>query len=143
MWSRDLNGLVADIDNAIKIEARKLIDEHPGKSIDVNLISTHSTGLMADLLQFCKAQQPKDVKFNQRIIFSNEKMTRDMYATAQLDYYPKEGTTDNFHTLFERLYSPTEFDKLRWAIGMILSGQTYKVQKMLFLYGEKGSGKGS
>ena len=128
IWSRDLNSLVVDIDDTLKMEARKISDEHPGKSVEVNLVSTHSTGLMTDFLQFSKAQQPKDVKFNQRIIFSNEVMTRDMYATAQLDYYPKEGNTDNFHTLFERLYSPSEFDKLRWTIGMILSGQTHKVQ---------------
>ena len=143
MWSRDLNNLIGDIDSTLKIEARKISDENPGKSIDINLISKHSTGLMIDFLQFCKAQQPKDVRFNQRIIFSDEVMERDMYATAQLDYFPKEGSTENFHTLFEKLYAPSEFDKLRWAIGMILSGQTHKVQKMLFLYGEKGSGKGS
>lgn len=63
---------------------------------------------MINFLQFCKAQQPKDVQFNQRIIFSDEVMTRDMYATAQLDYYPKEGATENFHTLFEKLYAPSE-----------------------------------
>lgn len=142
-WSRDLNHLVNDVDKILLRESGGIIDNNPGKSVVTQMMKNHSSGVMGDFLTFCKAQQPKDVQFNQRIVFSDEIMTREMYATAQLDYFPKKGSTENFHLLFEKLYDKEEFDKLRWAIGMILSGQTHKVQKMIFLYGEKGSGKGS
>lgn len=142
-WSRSTNDLILDVDGQSKQLVYELKEKNPGKIVTFLPMRLNSTDIMRDFAKFCKLQQPKDVKFNQRIIFSNEVMTREDYATAQLSYYPKEGSTDNFDMLLGRLYTPQEVEKIMWTIGLILSGQTHKVQKMLFLYGEKGAGKGS
>lgn len=142
-WSRSTNELVRSVDRLSEAYANELMKKYPGRTVIYKSMAKNSTDIMRDFSKFTKLQQPKDVQFNQRIIFSNEEMKREDYATAQLGYYPIEGPTNNFDTLMGRLYDEEEFEKIMWTIGLILTGQTYKVQKMLFLYGEKGSGKGS
>src|SRR5690606_10723782 len=58
-------------------------------------------------------------------------------------YYPQEGETKAFDEMFGLLYNPEELTKILWFMGALLTNSMYRIQKFLFLYGGKGSGKGT
>ena len=76
-----------------------------------------------------------------RVIFSNQEPKREDYASKRLPYELKEGNIDAYNELMSVLYSEKERDKLEWAIGSIIAGDSKHIQKFIVLYGSAGSGK--
>ena len=53
----------------------------------------------------------------------------------------EKGDISAYDELIGTLYSPEEREKIEWAIGAIVNGDSKKIQKFLVLYGPPGSGK--
>ena len=70
-------------------------------------------------------------------------MQRRNYATTQLTYSPQEGDAVAFKELIGTLYLPKELDKILWFMGALFTNNMYKIEKFMYLYGSKGSGKGT
>ena len=81
------------------------------------------------------------VQLDDRIHFANDELSRESYATRRLPYAKKPGSIDNYNRLMSVLYAPEERDKLEWAVGAILTGDSKHIQKFITLYGSAGSGK--
>lgn len=142
-WRTDMNSLIRVIDNDIQ----KYTNDFSGKHMDTVVIpkfmNSHGSSLMSKFREYTKNMPESDIEFNKRIIFANETPVREDYATTQLSYTPTPGPTEAFDEMFDLLYSPPELDKILWFIGAVLSNNMHKLQKFLFLYGGKGSGKGT
>lgn len=142
-WHTNWNLLVKTIDD----ETFKKVEEFKKGRIDSEIsakyINNHSSGLMMNFNDFIKNIENADVEFNTRIIFSDEEPVREDYSTTQLSYTPKKGKTDAFDEMFEHLYDDAELEKILWFMGAVLTNNMWKLQKFLFLYGGKGSGKGT
>ena len=80
---------------------------------------------------------------NQKIIFSNQEVKKEDYASYTLPYPLTEGATDSYDELVSVLYSPEELMKIEWAIGGCLAGDATRIQKFIVLYGKGGTGKGT
>lgn len=80
-------------------------------------------------------------QLDSKIRFSNSVLTREDYATKVLPYSMEEGSIEGYDTLMSVLYSQEERDKLEWAIGCIIAGDSPSVDKCIVLYGKPGSGK--
>ena len=76
-----------------------------------------------------------------KIIFSNYEIKKEDYSTHRLSYPLEQGSTEAWDKLVGTLYSETEKQKLEWAIGAIVSGDSKHIQKFLVLYGASGTGK--
>lgn len=76
-----------------------------------------------------------------RMLFSDQEGSKELYATKTLPYSLHRGPCPNWETLISTLYEPHERQKLEWAIGCILTGDSVTLQKFFVLYGEPGSGK--
>ena len=80
---------------------------------------------------------------NTKVMFADAKVKRSDYASFVLPYVMKEGPMDNYEELMNTLYSEPEREKIEWAIGSIISGDSKRIQKFIVLYGPQGTGKGT
>lgn len=142
-WRTHLFDLIRIIDKEVIDFTKDFESRHADRDVNMKLMSDHDTLVMDKFLKFCKNMPHSDVEFNTRILFSNEVATREDYSTTQLSYTPSPGPTPAFDEMFNLLYSEPELEKIMWFIGASLTNSMPKIQKFLFLYGGKGSGKGT
>lgn len=80
-------------------------------------------------------------QLDETLTFANTEVKKKDYVSKRLPYALEEGKTDAWDELVDVLYSPSERDKIEWAIGAIISGDSKWIQKFLVFYGPPGSGK--
>lgn len=143
LWRTNLYDLIRIIDK----EVRAFTEDFQSKRMDAvvtpRFMEYHGSSVMDKFLKYTKNMPDSDIEFNTRIIFSNETPVREDYSTTQLSYTPSEGPTPAFDEMFNLLYEPEELEKILWFIGAALTNSMKRIQKFLFLYGGKGSGKGT
>lgn len=142
-WHQTIAGLVSIIDTDIRTEVDKVKSIHPEAEISAKYMNDHVSNVMKEFAQYTKLGQQSDAQFNTRIIFSNEDPVREDYSTNKLAYTPEEGPTPAFDELFSKLYSEPELEKILWFIGALLTNKMEHIQKFMYLYGAKGTGKGT
>ena len=142
-WSLKMDDLIDVIDEDITTVYNQLRESNPGARIKYSLMNYESSGYMLKFQNYCKKQSPSDIQFNKKILFSDAVVNREDYSTYQLPYYPHPGETPGFDELMNTLYSPEELDKILWSLGALFTGDIAKIQKFLYLYGAKGTGKGT
>lgn len=143
LWRTDMKDLIKIIDKEVKEYAEEFKSKRQDAEINVKLMDSHGSSVMSRFLEYTKNSPDSNVEFNQRIIFSDETPVREDYSTSQLNYTPTPGETPAFDEMFGLLYDPEELDKIMWFMGALLTNQMHKIEKFLFLYGGKGSGKGT
>lgn len=143
VWRTDLYDLIRYIDKQVLEETEAFKSTHVDSEVTPRLMSSHSSSVMDKFLKYTKNMPDSDIEFNTKIMFSNQTPVREDYSTTQLSYTPTPGDTSAFDEMFNLLYAPEELEKILWFIGAALTNSMYKIQKFLFLYGGKGSGKGT
>lgn len=156
-WSTDKFDLYRIIDQALYSFA----DEHYDKSVNqygdyeyfvqadhkipvyISTLEKNSTKRLRDLNIWMK-----DIDENHNyhpldsdLTFKGEEVEPDQYRSKTLHYAPKEGSIENYDRMMSVLYSPNERQKLEWAIGSVLSGDSKDIEKMVVLFGAPKSGK--
>lgn len=92
--------------------------------------------------KYCQRQMRDNYHtLDDTLIFANTPVKKDSYASKRLPYPLEEGDISAYDELIGTLYSPEEREKIEWAIGAIVNGDSKKIQKFLVLYGPPGSGK--
>ena len=148
LWSMDERTVIDLIDNDIRNACQEELDKQS---------SISSSGRMSVLPQYMLdadsgsidrwhkfvQKQMRDINkpMDTKIIFANTKSTKRDYASKKLDYDICEMPIPNYEELMDTLYDPDERDKLEWAIGAVISGDSKTIQKFIVLYGDAGSGK--
>jgi len=143
IWRTSLTDLIKIIDKDVIDYTREFKKTHNDRDVTMKLMSTHSTSVMESFNKYVKNMPESDVEFNTKILFSDQTPKREDYSTTQLSYTPMPGDTPAFDEMFNLLYAPEELEKIMWFIGAALTNSMPKIQKFLFLYGGKGSGKGT
>lgn len=142
-WRNNIEELITIVDKEIKDFSTEFQKTHIDANITVKYFNRHSSNVMDKFLKYTKNRSQSDIEFNTRILFSDEIPKREDYSTTQLSYTPKSGPTPAFDEMFNLLYDPEELDKIMWFIGAVLTNNMHRIEKFLFLYGGKGSGKGT
>jgi Family of unknown function (DUF5906) len=75
------------------------------------------------------------------LTFADTPPRREDYSTKRLPYAVKAGSITAYDKMMSVLFAPEEREKLEWAVGAVLSGDSKKIQKFFVLYGEAGTGK--
>lgn len=78
---------------------------------------------------------------DETLIFSNTPTTKEDYSSKRLSYPLEKGDISAYDELIGTLYRPEERQKIEWAIGSIVSGDSRTIQKFVVLYGSAGTGK--
>lgn len=141
LWSTDENDALQlidrELDNFAKENRQKLGD---------NYIILHmwdaETGMIDSWHKYCQKQMRDSFHMlDEKLIFSNDETDKKDYASKRLSYPLEQGSIEAYDKLISTLYTKEEREKIEWAIGAIVSGDSKKIQKFMVLYGAAGTGK--
>lgn len=142
-WRTSLHEMIRIVDKDIRDFSEDFQSKRQDAVVSPKYMEYHNSSVMDKFIKYCKNMPDSEVEFNTKILFSNDVPKREEYSTTQLPYTPTPGPTPAFDELLSKLYAPEELDKILWFIGALLTNSMKKIQKFLFLYGGKGTGKGT
>ena len=89
-----------------------------------------------------KSKMPnRYVQLDDKLVFADQEVKKEDYVSRKLSYELKPGNHDSWDEIVGTLYSEENRQKIEWAIGSIVSGDSKKIQKFMVLYGKAGTGK--
>lgn len=142
IWSTSEDAAVEQIDKEIDDTVKKIKADNPEVNVVPFYMWDSSSGSIDSWHKYVQKQM-RDVyhPLDNNIVFSNTKTLRKDYSSKRLPYELREMPTPAYEELISTLYDPDERDKLEWALGAIISGDSKTIQKFIVLYGDAGSGK--
>ena len=140
LWSTDEQDAIQLIDRELKTFHETKYSSDP--EVRVLYLWDSGSGMIDSWHRYCQKQMRDSFHMlDEKLIFSNTKTTKKDYASKRLPYPLEEGDPVAWNKLMSTLYSPEEKEKIEWAIGSIVSGDSTKIQKFMVLYGAAGTGK--
>jgi len=136
MWDTDETAVQLLTDDMV-MNARNEIN----KLVQVDLMTNFSSNVWNQWQKYCKALPDNYHELDTKIIFSNTDVKKEDYSSKRLPYAIEKAKTPAYDKIMNTLYIPEEREKLEWAIGAIISGDSKKLQKFIVLYGGPGTGK--
>lgn len=141
VWTTNLYKLVKNIDLELEKKYNEVKDRYPDCIINVKYLKNDRTDSFTRLLKYFKKCPDNYKVLNQKIIFYDDPPKREDYSSIRVGYTPTDSPIPNYDELMSVLYSPEEREKIEWAIGSILSGESKRLQKFFVFYGGPGTGK--
>ena len=138
-WSTNERKVQELIDKMIYEKAETI----KNSNLKLKLMKNYSSNKWAQWKKYCKDSPDNYKELNNKVVFNNQKVKKTDYMTRTLDYPLEECPTPAYDELMSVLYDPSERQKLEWAIGSIISGDSKILQKFMVLYGGPGTGKGT
>lgn len=136
LWSRDEMDVARMVDRDLLLAAEE-------RDATPLLMSSYESKSWTSYKQYIASLDDSDADLDQNLTFADDPPDRKKYASKTLPYSLTDGPAPAYDELLSTLYDPVEREKLEWAIGSILAGDSKKNQKFLVLYGPPGSGKGT
>lgn len=141
LWSTDEDDAIALIDRELSNFAKEYKTTYDGH-VRVLYMRNAGSGMIDAWHKYCQRQMRDSFNMlDEELIFANTETTKKNYASKKLSYPLDEGEAPAYDRLMSTLYSPEERQKIEWAIGSIVSGDSKKIQKFMVLYGAAGTGK--
>lgn len=140
LWSQDEYDVQRLVDNALLKRKQELEDEFDSK-VTVRFMSDFASNAWVQFRRYLSSVSDNSKELDKKITYANTKVNKTDYVSRRLPYNLEEGPIDAYDYLMDTLYDPEEREKLEWAIGAVLTGDSKNIQKFIVLYGEGGSGK--
>ena len=140
IWSTNPQD-VCDIIDSELYKRKEELKETYGPDIRLKLMDDFSSRMFIEFRKYCKIIHDNYHELNKNIIFSNTETKKTDYISKRLNYPLEKSSIKAYDELMNTLYLPYERQKLEWAIGAIISGDSKDIQKFIVLYGPPGSGK--
>jgi hypothetical protein len=130
-----INYLIRVVDRELDICAEN--HRKQGGVVAVNYMWDADSKAMDRFLKYVKRQMPPNCfhVLDDKLIFVDQETKREDFASKKLPYPLKKGDFSSYEELISTLYIPEERQKLEWAIGSIVSGDSKRIQKFEVLYG--------
>nr|DAK82970.1 MAG TPA: DNA polymerase [Caudoviricetes sp.] len=100
-----------------------------------------SSGMWSMCQTYIRSLSDNSHDLDTQLTFANTPVRKEQYASRRLPYALEKGDISSYEELITTLYDPGEREKIEWAIGSIVAGDSRYIQKFVVLYGEAGSGK--
>ena len=140
LWSTDIYDVQRLVDEDLVLYANEL-RKKTGSEYKVSKMEVDSTKLWDSFQRFVRNSGDNSHNLDEKLIFSDTKVTKKDYASKRLPYSLNDGPCDAWDTIVETLYSEEERAKIEWAIGSVVAGDSKNIQKFLVFYGPPASGK--
>ena len=141
LWSTDEQDALILIDKYLDEYA----EENKGKfeaQVRVMHMWDAESGMIDSWHKYCQKQMRDSFhQLDDKLIFSNTKVTKKDYSSKRLPYPLEKGDISAWDKLISTLYSPEERHKIEWSIGAIVTGDSKNIQKFMVFYGSAGTGK--
>ena len=140
LWSRDEYDVQRLIDKELH-QYQVELSSKTDSNVRVKWMRDFSSNTWINFRKYLYNMSDNYKELDERLTFSNTEVKKTDYVSKRVPYPLEEGSIDSFEELISTLYDPEERDKLEWAIGSIVAGDSRELQKFIVLYGESGSGK--
>lgn len=141
LWSTDEQDALWLIDRELDRYAKEMRKNFESDIKILHMWDSES-GMIDSWHKYCQKQMRDSFHtLDDKLIFSNTKTDKKDYASKKLKYPLEKGDLSAYEKLMSTLYSETERQKIEWAIGSIVCGESKKLQKFMVLYGAMGTGK--
>lgn len=140
LWSQDDYDVQRLVDEDLQREAER-IGKQTNSEIIVRWMSSYKSSTWARFRSYINTLPDNFHPLNTKLIFADTDVGKKDYSTKRLPYVLEEGDTSAWDELVGTLYSVEERQKIEWAIGAIVSGDSKTIQKFMVLYGSAGTGK--
>ena len=141
MWSKDPGTVCDGVDAAINEIRREPSIIFPDEIVKASYLNEFSSKKWSEFLKYCNSLPDNYHELDAKLTFADDDISKEDYVSRRLPYALKAGSTDAWDELIGTLYDPIEKQKLEWAIGSIVAGDSVRIQKFLVLYGSAGTGK--
>ncbi len=140
LWSTNEYDVQRLVDNDLREFAEKLADKSDDR-IEVAYLSDFSSNSWKEFRKYLAHISDNSHQLDTTLTFSDTVVKKTDYVSKRLPYPLQEGSYDAYDKLISVLYDEDNRQKLEWAIGAIISGESRSIQKFIVLYGEAGTGK--
>lgn len=141
LWSTDAYDAQQLIDAELYSYVNKNWSNARNGSYILKVLGDASTKAWEEFNRYISSLPDSWHQLDSTVTFTNTEVTREMYVSKRLKYSIESGDISAYDELMSTLYYPEEREKIEWAIGCIISGDSKNIQKFLVLYGEAGAGK--
>lgn len=142
LWSKDEHRVREMIDKDLN-EYREKRGDIPGVNVVVKYMIDDSSSMWQRFQKYLSNLPDNFHQLDSKITFANTEVQQKDYISKKLPYALQEGDIDAWNELVGTLYFPEEREKIEWAIGAVVSGDSKTIQKFLVFYGDPGYGKGT
>ena len=136
LWSTDDYDVQRLVDSDLYAHAEKA--EGP---VHVKTLRDWDSGMWRSFIAYTKVAPVSYRQLDSTLAFADTPPNKGDYTSRRLPYSVKAGSISSYDKLMSTLYDKEEREKLEWAIGSILAGDSVKIQKFFVLYGDAGTGK--
>lgn len=142
LWSTDLMDVPGIVDKdlweyAEKVKKMRGYDGY----LNVKTLESFSSGSWLKFMTMLTKFSDSPHQLDEKLTFLNTEVKQDDYVSKRLGYSLEEGDYSAWDKLVGTLYDKAEREKIEWAIGAIISGDSKTIQKFCVFYGEAGTGK--
>lgn len=141
LWSLDERRACELIDREIDIRVHELQEKKPDYDIHAMKLLDYKSRQYTEWQSYCRAIPDEFIPLDTNVTFLNDSVGKEDYRSHKLAYPFDECDIDGYNELISTLYDEDERQKIEWAIGSIISGDSKEIQKFYVFYGEPGSGK--
>lgn len=141
MWSTNILDVVSIVDADIWKKVEEIKATGYDGQIKAKVLSSDLTGSWRRFLQYLKGLPNSNAQLDEKLTFADTKVKKSDYASKRLSYSLAEGDYSAWDKLVGTLYSEEERQKIEWAIGAVVSGDSRTIQKFFVFYGDAGTGK--
>ncbi len=141
LWSTNEHDVQRLMDQELYDYAHNYHPDLDNEGVIVKTMASFDNGYLTKYRKFVMSMPDNAKMLDNKIAFANTPVKKTDYISKRLSYDIQNSPIDSYDELMSVLYSPEERQKLEWAIGSIISGDSKDIQKFIVLYGEAGSGK--
>lgn len=139
-WSTDEYDVPRLVDDDLREHVMTLPPPEAGR-YDVKWMTSFKSQSWLMFKQFIRSVSDRYTPLDRKLVFLGEETRKEDYVTKSLPYKLENTPTPAWDELVDVLYSPLERQKIEWAIGSVISGESKDIQKFLVFYGSAGTGK--
>lgn len=145
IWTRDLMYIRKTVDQDVKDKVDKLMRNPKMRdaSITGKYMRNFSSKRWTEFQNYVKSLPDNFKRLDEKVTFKDSKTEKKDYVSRTLSYSLSDSPAPAWEEVISTLYEPVEREKIEWAIGSILAGDSKKIQKFLVFFGAKGTGKGT
>lgn len=137
-WSTDEYDVQRLVDKMIY----EYMDDHPFDGpVQLKLMENFSTNSWTEWQKYYKSLADNYHELDVNVTFANDTIKKTDYVSHSLPYPMVIQETPAYDELISTLYDESEREKIEWATGAIIQGDSKLLQKFIVLYGPPGSGK--
>lgn len=145
LWSTNENDVQRLVDEELfnYVEQTKKARNGFNGIVSVKTLKSDSSGMWAKYTNYMRRFPDSKIQLDNDLTFANTKVKKTDYVSKRLGYSLEPGDYSAWDKMVSTLYDPKEREKIEWAIGAVVSGDSKKIQKFFVFYGDPGTGKGT